>query len=806
MKKISILLTLIVLIVSTGCGGSKNQSQSTDQNSVTDTISLLTNADLPQQIDFKTNINNYSLEELRLLYNYVYAIHGMHFSEADLYAFFKANTSWYEKLIYDLWEDDKMPESYAGVTLNQEEQAFLSKVDARIKELKQNNQKTVGKYTLGNIDNVINLFQFKDIDDVFKQKISENNFVITTNKHLQLFHVYEENDYNQIPSFITTDLYLQAFHMYFSYILKSLEQQKFIPILGDLCLTMYNESKRLSTTSDNEEIKAMAEYNMVYYAIPYYLLTNKPLAVPDKYKNQYQQELKNIKSEEDNTSVFLDFTEVEFPYSLFKPRGHYTRNLELKSYFKTMMWLQTAPFCRDDNQRLKQTIFASLLLNTGKTSSGKSLMSLYRSVYDPIVFLVGLPDNLSFMDIADYLQKQNINTVDAALTSTNVAKVNQMLVDLSKTRNQIKPKIEESCSDKINFMPQRYLIDNDVIQNLVDVTPNAKRAYPKGLDVFAAFGSASADDLLQNFYKEKDNWNKYPDEMGKLKNKFKNYKSWDSSIYNKWIESLLALQKSDKSYPGFMQTDAWGLKNLNTSLASWAELKHDAILYAEQPMSAECGGGGPPDPVVRGYVEPNIQFWNKLKQMVTLTNNLLTQNGLMTEDLKGKTDQLSDYADFLIQVTNKELKKETLSEEEFTTIQKMGSSIEYFSLSVIDPNLQYLDSWSLVEGPDKSVAVVADIYTRNVSECDKDGILHVATGNVNNIYVVVEIGGYLYLTKGATFSYYEFVQPLGTRLTDEEWQKMLEDKKAPPIPKWMDNIVIDKEPKNDDRVFYSSGC
>ena len=135
----------------------------------------------------------------------------------------------------------------------------------------------------------------------------------------------------------------------------------------------------------------------------------------------------------------------------------------------------------------------------------------------------------------------------------------------------------------------------------------------------------------------------------------------------------------------------------------------------------------------------------------------------------------------------------------------MGSSIEYFTLSVIDPDL-HLDNWSLVQGPDKSIAVVADIYTRNIVGCNKNGILHVATGNANNIYVVVEIEGNLYLTRGATFSYYEFVQPLDKRLTDEEWQKMLEEKKAPAVPEWMKNILIEKEPHVNDRIFYSSGC
>jgi hypothetical protein len=41
------------------------------------------------------------------------------------------------------------------------------------------------------------------------------------------------------------------------------------------------------------------------------------------------------------------------------------------------------------------------------------------------------------------------------------------------------------------------------------------------------------------------------------------------------------------------------------------------------------------------------------------------------------------------------------------------------------------------------------------------------------------------LTRGAVFSYYEFTQPLQRRLTDEQWQQMLEKGKAPAQPKWI---------------------
>lgn len=815
MKKLSLLLLSLLLVYGSGCK-QKTTTPAEQESNVLQTASTdkvetstpsQTNFILPDSLDFEQDINELSLQELRLLRTLVYARHGMHFTEAELHAYFTANTDWYETLVDSLFyvDEDSVPLAYDAVNLSEEEQSFVDRVDKRMVEIQKNNFINKDGYRLGNADNIINLYQFKEFDPLFIEKITRNNFVIVEGKNQQLFHLYEENDYRQIPSFITTDLFLQAFHMYFSYTLKSLEQQKFIPILTDLCFALYNESMRLATSEADAAIKSMAEFNATFYAIPYYFLTGEKLKVPAQHQDDFLTEIENISDQSDTTSEFLSFTDADFPYSLFKPRGHYTRKPIMEAYFKAMMWLQVAPFCRDNDEQLKQSIFSAALLNTSYTEDNKPVMSLYQSIFEPVVFLVGLPDNLSVMDIADFLRKENVSTLQAALSAETISKVNNMLLELTKTRNEIKPKIEISCPDKINFMPQRYLIDNDVIQNLVDVTPDSKRAYPKGVDAFAAFGSETANDIVTNFYKEKDNWSKYPAEMERMKKKFNNYQGWNSSVYNKWIESLLELQKKDKSYPEFMQTKAWELKNMNTSLASWAELKHDAILYGEQPMAAECGGGGLPPPVVRGYVEPNLRFWNKLDELIKQTTGLMEKHNLLTTDLESKAGQLSHFTEFLITATKKELNGELLSENEFSTIQYMGSSIEYFTLSVIDPDL-YLDRWDLVQGPDKSIAVVADIYTRNVPGCSKNGILHVATGNANNIYVVVEMGGYLYLTRGATFSYYEFIEELGTRLTDEEWQERLEDKKAPPIPEWMHDIIIGTEPQADDRVFYSSGC
>jgi Protein of unknown function (DUF3160). len=773
-----------------------------------------------QKTDFEQDLNKLPMNELLYLRSSIYATHGLYFYEENLNSYFlnKENprVPWYRDYMCFLLEyahekkGKGFIEAEKDVSLSDTEKRFVEKIDGRIAELRKNDMYVnKNSYTVGNAAHIINMHKFKNFGQAYMDKIALNNFVIEEANHEQLFHLYEQNDYARMPSFVTTDLFLQSFHMYLSYILKKLEHEKFIPAMKDLSIGLYNASMELAKSED-AELAQIAEYNATFYAIPYTLLTGERLKVPAKYQNDYDGEI-NYATEAKTDGVENSFLARLAPknepmlmhYSLFKPRGHYTRNPEMERYFRAMMWLQKAFSCRDREAHLKQNIFTAILLNTAKTAKNKVLMEVYSSVFEPTALLIGESNNLSVMDIALFLKNEKIENMSQAFSAESVGKVDKMLKSIAG-RIIIKPKILMTCPDKINFMPQRYLIDNEVLQDLVDIRVNAERAFPKGLDVFHAFGSETAGDVLNNFYKEKEKWAKYPDSMAKLQKKFKNFDGWNKSTYNKWIESLVALQKKDKSYPVFMNTSAWDYKNLNTSLASWAELKHDFILYADQPMAAEMGGGCEdtpfylPEPKTEvGYVEPNILFWNKLNELITLTYNVLAKHNLLDNELKGKTKTLQEEVSFLIEVSKKELAKTPLSSQEYQRIKKIGGEVENFTLTVLDPEESF-GEWQRVTGPDRSIAVTADIYTRNVmlpSECPKNGVLHVATGNANTIYVVVEIEGYLYLTRGATFSYYEFVMPPSTRLTDEEWQVMEADKsKRPAIPEWMQDIVVDKEP------------
>ena len=309
---------------------------------------------------------------------------------------------------------------------------------------------------------------------------------------------------------------------------------------------------------------------------------------------------------------------------------------------------------------------------------------------------------------------------------------------------------------------------------------------------------------MDTLYHEKTNWDEYASETAKLKRIFANYA--DDNMYGAWMRLLVNMQTVGKEAPGFTGTPAWACKNLNTALASWAELKHDAILYAEQPMGAECGGGSDfPDPVKLNYVEPNVYFWQGLVALLDKMTDVLKEVKIDDPDIIDKASTLRDMVQLCLEVAQDELAGRNTAAEKHQTLSYLGSHMEWFTLSILDPE-QDVATWSDVKGAERSVALVADVYTRNIEGCEKDGILFEATGNANTIYVLVRMNGEIYLTRGATFSYYEFVRPLGDRLTDEQWQEMLEKGDAPAVPEWMAPWIMGQPAKVGDRYIYSTGC
>ena len=171
---------------------------------------------------------------------------------------------------------------------------------------------------------------------------------------------------------------------------------------------------------------------------------------------------------------------------------------------------------------------------------------------------------------------------------------------------------------------------------------------------------------------------------------------------------------------------------------------------------------------------------------------------------------MTEEAEFLLLISQKELNGEQIKSEEYDQLEYIGAKFENMSLDLLrDPDID-MWNWEAVQGPDRRIALVADVYTANADNNeDHKCVLYEAIGDADELYVVVEVGGYLHLMRGAVFSYREFDRPLDQqRLTDEEWQKYVDEHPREGVPTWMSPIIVPLEatPEDNDAVFYSSGC
>ncbi|MBO4827129.1 MAG: DUF3160 domain-containing protein [Prevotella sp.] len=768
--------------------------------------------------NYNMDISKLSLAELRVLRNSFPARQGYIFMSGDLRSIFET-TTWYSEKMWSHFEKDESTEGYGyqddgsyksiPIKYTPAETKFMAKLKARETELLKQNFKTTGSNRV-NLNNIINPWQMENMDSRLSNALSKNGFAIVPNDYEQLFQIYENNDYHCFPNFVTTDLFLQLYHMYFDCVMREVEEKQLSVNIEQFCQQMYDEMKRLASsgTLKSKELQAAAEYNQTYYAIALALNNGKGLPeVPAAYKEMAQKEVQNVLDEQPNYSEFLEYQNLLFTYNLFRPRGHYTRTETLKRYFRAMMWLQTVPFGTDKDAQLRRALFmANTLGNNDK------LKTLYNNVSDPITYLMGTPDNVTMMQVYEAICQTGQPLEKIVKDKKLFNQLRKTIEDIGEQQTRIRPKFEYSSHCKINLMPQRYMPDGEVLQEMVDYDNlPTKRDVPRGLDFFAALGNGAAERILLSELQEDKRWEGFKPMLAKMKQRMGEI-DWNENVANKWMSALGTMTMAENNkYPYFMQTQQWDKKDLNAALASWAELKHDAILYAKQPAGAECGDYSAPDPVFKGYVEPNVAFWQKAIELLKSTEQVFRKYGLLTERAGQCTERIREEAEFLLNVSKKELAGQRISDEEYEQIRVIGATYENITLDLLKAEDQWLDGWSNVEGADKSVAVVADVYTANAKNnpSENRSVLYEAVGPAYNIYVVVEIDGMLYLTRGAVLSYREFKRALNApRLTDEEWQESLKEKPNEGIPAWMKEIIVplDNEPQDNETIFYSTGC
>ena len=652
-------------------------------------------------------------------------------------------------------------------------------------------------YTIdSDLGNVYNHEKIAYWDDTMKQQLAQDGFLITSGGGSEIFSVYEGNRYDNTANFITVDSIMHIYHLYFSYLLRQTEQNHLTDNLNQLSSAMLSASKNQYDTVTGTVWEDAALTNYIFFAVGYKLL-EPSYELPSEVAAIANQELSLIEAAQGiTTSPLLQDME---DYSQYIPRGYYESSEDLKQYFKAMMWYGRRNFTQSNDTHNRSALLMTLALHDDGCED-------WEAIYSVTSFFAGASDDSGFYEYMPVLQAaygddvtlddlvSNVSAYDTCktlLAQLDPPKINSVPVYASDSDEEKAAKIIG-----FRFMGQRFSIDEAIFQKLTfsntqENEAGEYRMLPDALDLPAVLGSERALEIL-----EAQGDTKYANYTGNL-DTLRTYiqesdeKTWYNSLYSNWLYTLTPLTESKSDgYPMFMQSDRWDTKNLITFLGSYSELKHDTVLYSKQ-MIAEMGGGDMPELDDRGYVEPEVLVYARLVNLVNCTKAGLEQYGYLQPTMKEDLELLSVIAQNLQTISEKELRNELPTEDEFEFIRTYGGQLEHFWQEVYREESE--NGYPTTQ--EFPGAVICDVATNPNGSC-----LEVGTGAFQTIYVVAPVDGTLKLCVGGIYSFYQFEQPISNRLTDTEWRLMLglyydfenpdfNQRQDVPLPAWESELV-----------------
>jgi hypothetical protein len=640
---------------------------------------------------------------------------------------------------------------------------------------------------------------------------------------------YEQLRKMDVPLFVTADTLLHLYHVQFDETLKDIEEREFISDINDLTAALLDEALA-QYEQYTGDLREAARRNVAYLAVAQ-KLSDPNTEVSAFVADTVAGELDKIDAHEGfaPSDIFIYLED----YSQYVPRGHYTRSEELKRYFKTLMWYgrmafllkgaeNWCPWCEalisiyDAKIQTMQAVLLATSLDTVQVGP-RTGRRIWDRIYTVTSFYVGLADDLTPYEYLSTLNK----VFGSSFVPSDMDDPNNFFdlkVELALLRSPqiyggtgniwvplpITPESLDEVLDKtkgMRFMGQRFIPDSYMFQHLVTpevlnytgdgnpipfsygTTPiGPQRCYPRGLDAMAILGSTLAKAIL--IEAGDTDYVDYWPRFNELKVRFDAFgvSDWNRNLYWSWLYSLRALvDEIPAGYPNFMQTEAWEKKELNAALASWTELRHDTILYAKQSYTPPPTG--PPPVEVTGYVEPVPEFYGRLLALTSMTKKgLMNFNALSTQAME-RLVNFENILARLIEIANKELANEILSEEDYEYIRSFGKTLEGAVTDVEDTGVM--------------TTLIADVHTYSYEEL----VVEEAVGYVELIIVACytpnnlsppppplsasdSVNGTIFLAAGPVLSYYEFKHPMSDRLTDEAWRQMLDSPDRPNRPTW----------------------
>ena len=650
------------------------------------------------------------------------------------------------------------------------------------------------------------------LDDAERAQLAKFGFVISDRRHFPSFAegwlaIYRAD----LPLYVSADAILHALHRSYDAILKDVETTVLIDRLDALLVGM--RARLAAPEAASLSLQERGDADLFTGVALSLLRGTPPLAVAGASANEMTTWVDRAIAAQGHEELPLFGSLRDVDFSQFTPRGHYAApdpaappSLgRLARYFRAAMWLG-----RIDGRIVVPGPSGALVLRRRELELACSLralmgpheMAMWQALEATMNTFVGPRDAMGPSDVDRFYGDLRIGGLgelarvpDSKLLETIVRGdygVQRIASDLLGGN----PSHPQPIPRSFSFTGQRYIVDSHVLSDVVfdRVIPAAgkpPRMMPSTLDL--AFAVLKNDEARALLSAEVERYGYGADlEKARARVEAGGERFWDSSLYNLWLGALRALSPGGtSSLPQVATTEAWNRRMLNTQLASWAELRHDTILYAKQSYTAGILCSFPD-----AYVDPYPAFYDRLAALADRGQAFVDALDL------GAVSRVHDRARaYFVQLGRVARKLGRIAARQARRERPTAEDLEFINHAITEdppsfggcgPAPRIIHGWYVDLFYDGNVLpfapTVADVHTQPTDEAGNDvgRVLHVGTGAPRLMVVRIDAARSFV---GIVSDYSEVVTEHLRRLTDQVWNDMVIRQNPPDVP-WMRDLVI----------------
>jgi Protein of unknown function (DUF3160) len=645
-----------------------------------------------------------------------------------------------------------------------------------------------------NLDQFFLRLDFRD-PVAFRAELQKSGFAMESEgRYASFVGGYSDIYSADLPVFISSDMVLEAIYRSHDKILQALEQASLHPKLDHLLTTV---RAALSEQASSFEPDVASDLN-VYLGVAISLLHDgfvepgEPAEVKD---------LVSLAMSASGTRARVLFgVERELDFSQFKPRGHYAGDKGLEAYFRAMIWLG-----RTDLRLIETTSSGEQVLRRRQVESmlalrklvGEAALAEYRAIDAAIGAFVGEHDYMTLDQVDELLAKLNAPggvaaVSDEALASAIVAGQFGQQRIASQVMRRYPGAGPLPLSASFALFGQRYTVDSHVFSNVVyDRVPT--RVLPDPLDAaFAAMGNDQALGLLGSAL---DDEAEYAGQLSAMRTLVDAHPQayWQSSLYTSWLGALRTLSPTKApaaDLPAVARSDAWGRRLLNTQLGSWAQLRHNNVLYVKQSYTSGAACEYPD-----AYVDPYPDFFDAIVTFAERAQELtqaLEVPGELGERVQKYFADVARINGILAAMARAQRSGAPHSPEHLAFINQTVQAFVGCDGAALGQTGWYselhFDPLQAVEADPSITDVHTDVGGDFPVPRDAS-VLHVGTALPRLMIVTVDSCSGPRAYAGVVSSYQQFFEPGLDRLTDEEWKQRLYSRHVPAVP-WLEPLLV----------------